>query len=423
MGGGNRRCSYPRLVRQRRTVHSEPSTPNPMRIDAPVVDGPARSGVFDSIESVSWLELFYDLVMVAAIIVFSHGLSVQPTWETALKTVIIFSVLWWVWLVTTLLVNADPTTNTLRRGLLFSQMLTMVLLIIVGSHTEIPWRDPLAPIVGVLLFSVAVLHEITRRTRPELAGFAIPRRNAFLGAAVLAVLSGFLPHPVSGLLWIVTGLLMVGPVVVGRFDSGVERPASNLEHLADRLAALTTIVIGESFIRVALTGSGRHLYEINFTIVCLEFFVVCSIWIAYFDDFAVARMPAGPRRQRWWLIGHLPLHVGVIGAAVGLGAFATLRQFNDLTDGDIWLLTAPLMLTFIAFGALGLASSRVPRLPLLALRLFTAVLILVMAWVTWYLPQVTLQQGVAGYGAVAVAYVVISHELLKRTKLPAAAAI
>jgi low temperature requirement protein LtrA len=400
-------------------VQTEPPSPNPIRQGPVAGVAQKSSSAFDSIENVSWLELFYDLVMVAAIIAFSHGLSAEPTWETALKTVVIFSVLWWVWLITTLLVNADPSTNTLRRGLMFAQMLTMVLLIIVGSHTEIPWRDPLAPIVGVLLFIVAVFHEVTRRTNPALSGFAVPRRNAFLAAAILATLSGFLPHRIAGFLWIATAILMVGPVVFGRFDRGVERPANNLEHLADRLAALTTIVIGESFIRVALTGSGRHLYEINFTIVCLEFFVVCSIWIAYFDDFAVARMPATPPRQRWWLIGHLPLHIGIIGAAVGLGAFATLRQSSDLTDGDIWLLTAPLMLAFIAFGALGVASSRVPRLPLLALRLGTAVLIAVMAWVTWYLPQVTLQQGVAGFGLVCVAYVMLSHELLKRTTLPA----
>jgi low temperature requirement protein LtrA len=400
-------------------VQTEPPSPQSIASEVTVAAAPRQSSAFDSIENVSWLELFYDLVMVAAIIVFSHGLSAVPTWQTALKTVVIFSVLWWVWLITTLLVNADPSTNTLRRGLMFAQMLTMVLLIIVGSHTEIPWRDPLAPIVGVLLFIVAVFHEVTRRTNPALAGFAVPRRNAFLAAAVLATLSGFLPHRIAGFLWIATAILMVGPVVFGRFDRGVERPANNLEHLADRLAALTTIVIGESFIRVALTGSGRHLYEINFTIVCLEFLVVCSIWIAYFDDFAVAMMPPTPRRQRWWLIGHLPLHIGVIGAAVGLGAFATLREFSDLTDGDIWLLTAPLMLAFIALGALGVVSSRQPKLPLLALRLSTAVLIAVMAWVTWYLPQVTLQEGVGGFGAVCVAYVIGSHELLKRTRLPA----
>ena len=358
-------------------------------------------------ETVTWLELFYDLVMVAAIIVFSHGLSVQPTWEIALKTLVIFTVLWWVWLITTLLVNADPSTNTLRRGLLFAQMLTMVLLIIVGSHTEIPWREPLA-----------ALHEVTRRTRKDLATFAVTRRNTFLAAAILATLSGLVPLVAAWVLWIVTGALLVAPVLIDRYDAGLERPATNLAHLAERLAGLTTIVIGESFIRVALTGSSRHLYEINFVIVCLEFLVVCSIWIAYFDSIAMAGMPPGRKRQRWWLLGHLPLHVGVIGTAVGLGAFATLRGGNDLTDGDMWLLTAPLVLAFLALGALGLCSPRVPKNPLLVLRVITAVLLVVMAWVIWYLPQVTIQEGVAGYGVVAIAYVVVSHELLRRTTVP-----
>jgi low temperature requirement protein LtrA len=371
-------------------------------------------------ETVTWLELFYDLVMVAAIIVFSHGLSVQPTWEIALKTLVIFTVLWWVWLITTLLVNADPSTNTLRRGLLFAQMLTMVLLIIVGSHTEIPWREPLAPIVGVLLIVVAALHEVTRRTRKDLAIFAATRRNTFLASAILATLSGFVPLVAAWVLWIVTGALMVAPVLIDRYDAGLERPATNLAHLAERLAGLTTIVIGESFIRVALTGSSRHLYEINFVIVCLEFLVVCSIWIAYFDSIAMAGMPPGRKRQRWWLLGHLPLHVGVIGTAVGLGAFTTLHSGNDLTDGDMWLLTAPLVLAFLALGALGLCSPRVPKRPLLLLRVVTAALLVVMAWIIWYLPQVTIQEGVAGYGVVAIAYVLVSHELLRHTTVPIA---
>ena len=197
-----------------------------------------------------------------------------------------------------------------------------------------------------------------------------------------------------------------------------ERPAANLQHLAERLAGLTTIVIGESFIRVALIGSSRHLYEINFIIVCLEFLVVCSIWIAYFDSIAMAGMPPGRRRQRWWLLGHLPLHVGVIGTAVGLGAFALLRGGNDLTDGDMWLLTTPLVLAFLALGFLGLCSPRVPKAPLLALRVITAVLLVVLCLVTWYTPQVTIQEGVAGYGVVALVYVVASHDLLRRTTVP-----
>ena len=218
-------------------------------------------------------------------------------------------------------------------------------------------------------------------------------------------------------MWGIIAVLLVVPVLVDRFDQGVDRPASNLEHLAERLAALTTIVLGESFIRVALTGSGRHLYEINFIIVCLEFVIVCSLWIAYFDDVGVAGMPQGRRRQRWWLVGHLPLHIGIIGTAIGLGAFATLRQSNDLTDVDIRLLTAPLVLAFVSLCAIGLCSSRVPKMPLLVERLVTAAIIVVVAYVTWYSPQVTIQEGVALFGVVAIAYVMISHELLRRSEV------
>jgi hypothetical protein len=45
-------------------------------------------------------------------------------------------------------------------------------------------------------------------------------------------------------------------------------------------------------------------------------------------------------------------------------------------------------------------------------------LLVAIAWVIWYLPQVTIQEGVAGYGVVALVYVVLSHELLRRTTVP-----
>ena len=84
----------------------------------------------------------------------------------------------------------------------------------------------------------------------------------------------------------------------------------------------------------------------------------------------------------------------------------------------MWLLTTPLVLAFLALGFLGLCSPRVPKVPLLALRVITAVVLVVMAWVTWYTPQVTIQEGVAGYGVVALGYVVASHDLLRRTTVP-----
>ena len=79
------------------------------------------------------------------------------------------------------------------------------------------------------------------------------------------------------------------------------------------------------------------------------------------------------------------------------------------------MLTAPLVLAFVARGFLGICSPHVPKAPPLILRVATTVLLVVMASVIWCLPQVTIQEGVAGSGVVAVAYVVLSHEPRRTT--------
>lgn len=112
-------------------------------------------------DSVQWLELLYDLVMVATITVFSHAVAEHPDWTTVLRTGVIFSVLWCVWLSTTLLVDLDPSADAARRGLVFAQIVIIAMLIIVGSHAHELWNGPLAPLIGASLVIAGVMHEVT----------------------------------------------------------------------------------------------------------------------------------------------------------------------------------------------------------------------------------------------------------------------
>ncbi len=52
-----------------------------------------------------WIELFYDLVFVAAILVFSSAVSHLHNGARIGWVVVVFSAVWWVWLSTTLFVN------------------------------------------------------------------------------------------------------------------------------------------------------------------------------------------------------------------------------------------------------------------------------------------------------------------------------
>lgn len=238
-----------------------------------------------------------------------------------------------------------------------------------------------------------------------------------MAAGVLIALSGSVPDVRSTALWAVSAVLIVAPLLTRAFGPDHPELRQNPQHLSERMAALTTIVLGETIITVALTGSLRHLYEVDFITLCFEFVVVFSVWSAYFDDVAVTGVPQDSSRQRWWLVTHLPLHLGIIGTAVGLGAFLTLRATADLTDGDIWLVTAPLVLTFVSLGTVSLLTSRPSRqatIGLFAACLGAAALVVLMAWAVWSIPEVTIKQGMAGFGIIGVAYVITSRWLAHR---------
>ena len=77
-----------------------------------------------------WLELFYDLVFVAAILVFSSAVSHLHDGARIGWVVVVFAAVWWVWLSTTIFVNRFRMTDLGHRILLLLQMFLVVLIAI-----------------------------------------------------------------------------------------------------------------------------------------------------------------------------------------------------------------------------------------------------------------------------------------------------
>ena len=74
-----------------------------------------------------WLELFYDLVFVAAILVLSDAASHHADGTRVLRVVAIFVGLWTVWLATTLYTNRFRVHDVKHRLLVLAQMFVVVL--------------------------------------------------------------------------------------------------------------------------------------------------------------------------------------------------------------------------------------------------------------------------------------------------------
>lgn len=96
----------------------------------------------DPRRSVSWLELFYDLIYVAALIQLGEALSENVTWAGAGQFVALFSLLWWAWIGTTFFSNRIDADDLPHRLLVFVQMFAIGYLTVYTAGPSLSTRGP-----------------------------------------------------------------------------------------------------------------------------------------------------------------------------------------------------------------------------------------------------------------------------------------
>ena len=129
-----------------------------------------------------WLELFYDLVFVAAILVLSDAASHLQNGTRIGRVIAIFVGLWTIWLATTLFTDRFRTHDVKHRLLVLTQMFVVVL-VAMEAHAGVQ-RDAayLSLTYAALVASVAVMYTRAARTSPTGSDDAW-RRAARLGSA------------------------------------------------------------------------------------------------------------------------------------------------------------------------------------------------------------------------------------------------
>ncbi len=350
----------------------------------------------------SWLELFYDLVLVAATIVFSNTYSHDIDWENATWLAGMFAVLWWAWFQTTELTNRDRTDSFSRRAVLLAQMFVITIFTVVGGNAVTTHSYHAADVAGVLLISVAALAHDIKRTVPELRRMATIRRNALLIGGALAIISGALPSGPQYALWAVASIIVVAPPLLPRYDDPIAKSRSDSHHLAERFGLLTMIVLGESFVKVALTASGRQLHQINYLVLAFEFLIVFAVWILYFDDVNRVGPPEANFGRKVWLLAHMPLQLSIVAMAVGLAQWETLKVSSQLTALDVRLFTTPLAGIYVVLAVIGATTPRPARGVVVGLRLATAAAVIGIGLVAWLVNAVSVELAAALDAAVVL---------------------
>ena len=314
--------------------------------------GAGPSGVLPPHQRVGWFELFYDLVIVAAVGYAAHTFAHDPSWGLGFWIAAWTLIMFVLWLQTSLHNNLFPGDRASRRILGLVQMLALVIAAL-GTVSD----EGLSNATGfaglaVAFGSVAVLYGLVRQDCPgdAAASWLIGGSAA---AAALVLLSGvLLPDDAA---WSWTGAptwiiaVGVGIATVVLFGPAMTRVAARIdgEHLAERLGQLVIIVLGESFMSLVSALGGLSSIP-NPVFFVLTFLVVFAIWTLYFSSVVTAALPRTPGRLRAWLLTHWLLMFGAVGAAAGFSA-VTLVPFGVESDkaASEWT-TLPLAFVLIA---------------------------------------------------------------------------
>ena len=374
------------------------------------VESPKRRAVrTPAAQLAAWLELFYDLVFVAAILVLSSAVSHLHQPGRVAWVVAVFASLWWIWLQTTLFTNRYQFDDMTHRILVLIQMFLVILVAMEATEGVVRDGAYLSLTYAALLATVVLMYARAARARVPGTAYAT-RRAYYLGASAALFLVAAAVPGVRGVVWAVAIAVGAGPL--GTRD---DVPGIDEHHLFERMGALTIIVCGEAFVKVAIAVSIGTVEDVDVISLAFEFVLVFAIWLAYFQDIPFAGLR--PNRLTGWLACHLVLQIGIAGTAIGVARLVKAEPFDHLPAEEILEITATLASVYLALALLGLCTRRAPARPEFVLRLSTCAATVVVGTVAWAIPWVDLVEGVAALTVVAVVHAALSVRLTRRTRI------
>lgn len=239
------------------------------------------------VKKVTWLELFYDLLFVAAVATATNVLlhvekgEIHP--EYFLKFVLIFIPIWWSWVGQTLFINRFGHDFLHQR--IFT-ILQMVFVLIMTSSLSVDFDQYYLPFLigyagsrALTAIQYLVVRRLEEGNKKKVAHYLGTR---FWIGIIISFCSIFFDS------WIRYIVLYAGvfvDIVVPFFGRKyLVKSSTNTAHLLERFASLTLILYGESVISTlyVLQPQKGDWNSLSFSII--SFILIISMWWQYFDN-------------------------------------------------------------------------------------------------------------------------------------------
>jgi low temperature requirement protein LtrA len=270
---------------------------------------------------VSTLELFFDLVFVFTITQLTGVLARDDvTGAGALRAVLMFGVLWWMYGAYAWLTNTRTPSRTPERLLLLLGMTGFLVIGLAIPKAFGQRGEGLALGLGYLLV-VAVHGALYQRVNRNI--LRVVPFNVL--AAVLVIAAGLVGGIAAYPLW---ALAFAGPVVSPWFVHPVGRFSIQPSHFVERHGALVIVVFGESVADIGIGAADHPLTASLVASAVLGLALAATLWWTYFggaDDeraeHAFVRADPAVRPTlalNAYFYAHIPMLLGVVSLAAGI---------------------------------------------------------------------------------------------------------
>lgn len=292
-------------------------------------------------KKVTWLELFYDLLFVAAVSKASHVLlhvdhGIIPL-AYLFKFTLIFIPIWWSWVGQSLFVNRFGQDSTSHR---IFMILQLFFVLIMTASLSVDFDKYFVPFLigylGLRAMTAIQYLAVYRKESDHRRNTAYYLGSRFWIGLAISALSLFFDS------WIRYAVLYAGIVVdvvlplLGR--KYLVKSPIHTHHLLERFSLFTLILLGESVVSILAVLQSSDWKWQSVTFASLTFLLIIAMWWQYFENVENKVNKALQTAGQTIIYGHLFIYISLCMIAASI-------QLLFLEQLDYWF-----MISFI-FGS------------------------------------------------------------------------
>jgi low temperature requirement protein LtrA len=313
---------------------------------------------------VTWIELFFDLIFVAAVAEVGTPLEADYTLHGLLRYGFLFLLIWWAWLGHTFFATRFDCDDLVQRFLVLLQcFIAAVMAVNAGDALDSRSSAGFGAAYAGMRILLAIQYWRARAIPPT-RSLTTRHAGGFAVAALLWLISAFFEPPVRYWLWLVSAFLdFATPWLAARH---LEKAPPDANHLPERFSLFTIILIGE-FVAAVMRGIKSHEnWSVPAAAAAFSGVAFALLLAWWYFEIAHGESPRHVRSRRQarifqlWQHAHLAFFAGVAVAGVGFQK-AIAHADSQLDGGSARLLCSAVAISIVSINVIGAMTERTQR--------------------------------------------------------------